>query len=141
MTPHRGREVGHTPQGTYPPPGFPKPSAVRSTTPAAGDHGQLALGHALSSFPGAVQMEPAAGPNLEGEHVSNSHQDLGDRYVIIEIPPEATATEFEQIATGVLDFVETFNAQAPRGNWDLFGFTPHSHQEQVLRELFGGEGT
>lgn len=69
---------------------------------------------------------------------NNSYQDDGDRYVIIEIPPEATAAEFEQIATGVLDFVATFNAKAPRGNWDLFGFTPHAQQEQVLRELFGG---
>lgn len=73
--------------------------------------------------------------------MSNSHQDLGDRYVIIEIPSEAPATEFEKIATGVLAFVDTFNATALRSNWDLFAFVPHAHQEQVLRELFGGEGT
>lgn len=69
-----------------------------------------------------------------------STTDTGDRYVIIEVPPEATTEEFEKVATGVLDFVEVFNEQVgPRGDWDLFAFVPHTPQEQVLRELFGGD--
>lgn len=71
--------------------------------------------------------------------MSNAHQDAGDRYVIIEIPPKASAEEFEKVATGILDFVDEFNDHGPC-DWNMFAFVPHAGQEQALRELFGGEG-
>lgn len=71
--------------------------------------------------------------------MSNAYQDDGDRYIVVEVPGEATAEQFEEIASQVMTDVGYISE---RGSLDLFTFVPHSHQEDVLRELFGDrEGT
>lgn len=65
--------------------------------------------------------------------------DDGDRYIVIEVPTAATVAQYKAIADEVLGHVADMN-DSPSWGVDVFGFVPHAHQEDVLRELFGDSG-